>query len=362
MQHQFDLGELLDHLDMEQWLDSQGVDYTRTRGRSGVQLNVHVCPVCGNEDRKVYLNAETGIGNCFAGSHPPGERFNKWNFVRATLGELSGRQVVDHIRAHVEERGWRPKREATKTTQPTRLVLPEHVPIPVNGRNLKYLTNRGITPEIAAYFGLMYCHEGAFPYFHDGQLRRMDFSGRILIPVFDLDGTMVNFQGRDITGVKQPKYLFPPGLSATGNHLLNGHNVRNCKTVVVGEGAFDVMAIKMALDEDVLTRDVVPVGTFGKHLSWGPGDTQEAKFLKLKERGVQEVVFMWDGEEVATRDAVDAGLRLRGFGFKVRVAMLPKDKDPNEVPAEVVRKCYWGATDLSLQSAVTILHKRKVMR
>jgi DNA primase len=360
MQQRDDLGELLEHLDIEHWLDANGVDYIKARGRSGQQLNVQVCPVCGNEDRKVYLNAETGLGNCFAGSHPPGQNFNKWRFIRAHLGELSNAEVIRHIRAFVEQSGWRPRRVSSATVeQPVKLVLPASVPLPHEGRNLKYLTNRGITPEMARYFHLRYCISGVFPYFDDGRLRQMDFSDRVLIPVFDLNGTMVNFQGRDTTGQRQPKYLFPPGLSATGNHLLNGQNVVATKKVVVGEGAFDVIALKMALDEDVALRDVVPIGTFGKHLSYGPGDTQEAKFLELKRRGVEDIVFMWDGEEAATRAAIEAGLRLKGLGFSVRVALLPANKDPNEVPGDVVRKCYYEAASLTMQSAVQILYRRK---
>lgn len=362
MNNDIDLGELLDSLDMESWLDSQAVDYRLTRGRSGAQLNIKTCPTCGNSDSKVYLNAETGLGNCNAGSHPRGETFNKWRFIRAVMSDISGREVVEHIKGHVQSPGWAPKRvHAAPMQHKGCIVLPQSLELPIEGRNLAYLTQRGIPGEIAAYFGLRYCHEGFYFYTDDGQNRRQDFSGRVLIPVYNLEGELVNFQGRDVTGVKEPRYLFPPGLSATGNHLLNGHNVRDTHRVVVGEGAFDVAAIKIAFDQDVGLRDIVPVGTFGKHLSWGPGDTQEAKFVQLQARGVREVTFMWDGELPATQDAIAAGLRLKGFGFDVRIAMLPKGKDPNEVSAEVVRRCFYEAVPLTRQSAVSILFRRKQM-
>jgi DNA primase len=361
MERNDDLSELLEALDMEGWLDAQGVDYKSTRGRSGRQLNVRVCPVCGNEGSKVYLNAETGIGTCFGGSHPPPASFNKWSFIRAFLGEVSGRQVVEHIRHHVSERGWIPKRKTTRVEKPVELVLPPSFPLPFDGKNLAYLDNRGISSEIAAYFHLRYCHDGWFNYEFEGKRRGMFFGQRVLIPVFDLDGKMVNFQGRDITGTQQPKYQFPPGLPSTGIHLLNGQNVRDTKRVVVGEGAFDLMAQKIAFDQDPALRDVIPVGTFGKTLSYGDADTQEAKFRVLKDRGVEEVTMMWDGEVLATQAAVDAGMKLRGLGLRVRVAMLPKDKDPNEVPASIVRQAFYEAMPLSMQSAVLILDKRRRM-
>lgn len=362
MRNETDLQELLTQLDMQTWLDSQGIDYTVTRGRSGRQLNVHVCPTCGNSDKKVYLNAETGAGNCFGGSHPPGENFSKWKFVRAFLGDVPGGEVVRHIQAHVEARPWTTKApEVTQVAQPIKLVLPDSYVLPQGRQNLSYLIKRGITPEVTQEFHLRYCHSGFFPYEVDGQPKKMWFNERVLIPVFDLQGVMVTFQGRDVTGNRDPKYLFPPGLAATGNHLLNGHNVRNARRIVVGEGAFDVMATRLAFMTDPALGDVIPVGTFGKHLSYGPGDTQEQKFLELAKRGVTDVTFLWDGEVRATEDAVEAGLRLRGWGFNVRIGMLPPMKDPNEVSADVVCKTYHQAIPLTPASAVQIILKRRAM-
>jgi DNA primase len=361
MRDNTELTELLEAIDIEAWCDANGIDYTKTRGRSGPQLNVHVCPVCGNSDHKVYLNAESGLGNCFAGSHPPPAKFNKWSFIRGVLGDCSGKQVVEHIKHHVESRGWVPKRVKSAPPKPSELIVPASFPIPFNGQNLHYLQNRGISLEIAAYFHLRYCHDGWFNYEFEGQRKGMFFGERVLIPVFDLDGKMVNFQGRDVTGKRDPKYLFPPGLPSTGIHLLNGMNVRDTTRIAIGEGAFDLMAMKIAFDEEPSLRDVIPVGTFGKAVSDGNSDSQEAKFRTLMDRGVRQATFMWDGEVLATDAAVEAGLRLRRMGLDVRVAMLPKDADPNEVPASVVRKAFFEAIQLTQLSAVTILGKRRQM-
>jgi DNA primase len=367
MRNDDDLSELLDALDIEAWCDAQGVDYIATRGRSGRQLNIRTCPTCGSDGHKVYLNADTGLGNCNAGRHPPGETFNKWKFIRASLGDVSGRQVVEHIRHFVSSRGWTPKRTTTKVQKAPQLIMPDSYPLPFQGRNIAYLEGRGIDSATAAYFHLRYCHEGYFPYEFDGKMQLQNHSQSVIIPVFDLDGNMVTFQSRDITGQRRgpdgalKKYLFPPGLPSTGAHLYNGHNVRNTFRVAVGEGAFDVAAVKIALNSDRGLRDVEPVGTFGKHLSWGTGDSQEMKFVELKNRGVEEVTFMWDGEIRATDDAIDAGLRLRKLGLKVRVGMLPKDRDPNEVSASEVVKTFYEAVPLTMQSAVLIKDRRRKM-
>lgn len=344
-----DITEILNQLDIAAYLDREGINYREAHGSSGAQLNVQTCPACGGDQWKVFLNVETGLGNCFSGSCEI--KFNKWKFIKAHTA-LDGRNLMEHIKAVGIEIGWRPPRKSVVAvhTDIKDLKLPHSHALPIKERNLAYLQNRGIGLDTARYFHLRYCQKGLFKYQVDGANRFVPFDRRIIIPVFDLDGTMVSFQGRDITGTAEKKYLFPNGFSSTGEHLYNGHNVHGSKCVVVGEGVFDVMAIKIALDQDPELRDIVPVGTFGKHLSIN----QLAKFSILKERGITDVVFMWDGELAAVDAAVDAALQVKGLGLRARVAILPDGKDPNEVPANVVRQAYWSAKHVELSTAALI--------
>lgn len=352
-----ELDDAIETLTPDGYLDYEGITYRRTTGSRGEQLNLKDCPVCGGSEWKVYLNAESGLGNCFHGSCEA--KFNKFTFIKAHSGLLGG-ALVAHIKQLAKELGWAPRKVATAVpVQPIKgeLKLPASFPIPHEGKNLLYLEKRGVTPDIAQYFHLRYCLDGFFEYpSPGGRVIRQNYSRRVIIPIFDLDGKFVSFQGRDITGEAEKKYLFPPGYASTGAHLYNGQNVAVGTTrVLVGEGAFDVIAQKIALDGDMSLRDIVPIGTFGKHLSEGNDDSQLAKFLLLRERGVKEVTFMWDAEKQALEDAVKAGLLLRSMGFVVRIALLPPGKDPNEVPAAVVRKAYYEATALTKLSAVKLL-------
>jgi DNA primase len=347
-----ELQEALDTIDMEAWLDAEGVRYRSTRGKSGAQFNVKECPVCGNSKYKVFLNQENGLGNCFHGDCET--KFNKWKFIHATLGGTA-RATIEHIKHFARTQGWRPKRVKSAATSEGTLTLPASIALPHNGRNLKYLDNRGITGDVAAYFELRFSHNGKFPYLDTaGEPMEQDYTNRVIVPIFDLEGQLVSFQGRDITGTADRKYLFPPGFASTGSVLYNGHNAHGAEQVVIGEGVFDVAAIKIALDGDMALRDVVPVGTFGKHLSYGTADSQLARLLQLKEEGLGMITIMWDGEAKAIVDAVDAGLMLRGAGFMVRIAILPKDKDPNEVPPDVVRRAFYHATPLTPGSATKL--------
>lgn len=355
------LREVLDRLSIEDYLDREGIEYRHTHGSSGPQLNLRECPVCGGNKWKVFLNAETGLGNCFSGSC--NAHFNKFTFIRAHVG-LDNTKTTAHIFGVAKEMGWRPPRKSTvAVSMESKVVkLPHSMPIPIDGRNMAYLENRGITAETARYFHLRFCHKGLLSYQDSyGNTRYQDFGMRIIIPVFDLEGQLVSFQGRDITGAAEKKYLFPNGFASTGVHLYNGHNVHGTERVLVGEGVFDVMAQKIALDTDPDLRDVVPVGTFGKHLSFGSEQSQLGKFMLLQQRGIREVTLMWDGEVKATDDAIKAGEMLKGIGMKVRIAMLPRDKDPNEVSAGEVVRAFWKALPLTNDNAIRMRMMRRGM-
>ena len=355
-----ELQEAIERLDIEAWMDREGVRYRVTRGARGTQLNVRECPCCGNSGWKVYINQDNGLGNCFAGDCE--KKYNKWSFIRATLGGLTNREVIEHIKAVAKEQGWRPPRKfAVATNLNTELKLPASYPLPIQGRNLKYLENRNITNDIARYFSLRFSKNGVFRYKdEEGRDRVQDYSNRIILPVFDLVGDLVSFQGRDITGDAEKKYLFPPGFASTGSHIYNGQNAHGAESVVVGEGAFDVMATKIALDGEMSLRDVIPVGSFGKHLSHGDDDSQLAKLLTLKEGGLKIITIMWDGEERAINDAIETGLLLRKYGFVARIAVLPEDRDPNEVAPSVVRNAYWKAVVVNESVAIRMKVARRV--
>ena len=126
---------------------------------------------------------------------------------------------------------------------------------------------------------------------------------RILIPVYDPDGAMKTFQGRDITGTAERRYLFHAA-SASGK-FHNGHNAVGKQTVVVCEGRSMLWGLnELFFDEETLRDYVEPIGTFGMHLSGNT--TQDAEdqlgaFLTLKARGLRNVIAMWDSEKQATQ-------------------------------------------------------------
>lgn len=334
--------EIREKLDLEFLLDRESIAYKHTRGRSGMQFNLRLCPKCGDNRYRVYLNTESGVGNCFVCN----ETYNKIKFVKEHINGSWG-DTFKFCEEILREQGWRPKKRVEVAVDDEGPVkLPVSVDLPLPEGNIVYLHERGIDSATVKYFHLKLCEFGWWMVKKDdGSTYPQSFENRIIIPVYDLDGSLKTFQGRDITGNSDRKYLFPVGLPGTGRYLLNGHNFVLTDEVVMGEGFFDVAAIKIAFDKDPNLQHIVPLGSFGKHLSYGDlnADDQLGRFVQLKARGLKKVTIMWDGEEKALTAALDAAKRLTAIGLLVRIALLPPDKDPNEVAEEIVRDCYYKA-------------------
>lgn len=357
-----ELDRALAVIDVETYLDTEGVSYHYSHGSSGLQLNLDDCPACGNGGRKTYINASTGLGSCFHGSC--GFKFNKFKLIQKVSG-LGGKDLDAHIAAAAELAGWVPKKQRVEIVRGALELPSKLMPIPgPNGQNIRYLAQRGITVETAQHFHLTFCRGGWWGYkLDDGTEKWVSYDKRLIIPITDLDGTLVSFQGRDMTGTQEPKYLFPAGYAVAGSHLLNAQNFQDGEHThaIINEGAFDVAATHQALQHPDC-RGMLAVGTFGMHLSSGPGGQLE-KFGILHERGLRTATFMWDGEGKALEGAVKAGLQLAGqTGLQVRIAQLPDGKDPNEVTPDVVRQAIFRATALNRINAVRLLHAAMLMK
>ncbi|MTH61081.1 DNA primase [Paracoccus litorisediminis] len=336
--------EEIDELDMEFYFEREGLTFKLGQGVNGLQANLKECPACGDFRYRTYFGLDTGKGNCFVCS----ASFTRTSFIHAHLGhgDNEWRLTFEAVEEVLREQGWRPKRQAMVAVDTSAVTLPLSEPVSeATPAAQLYLAQRGVPLDVASYFQLRHCQFGWWKFKEDGETKMQTFSDRIIVPVFDLDGTLKTFQGRDMIGNSPKKYLFPKALPGTGRYLLNGHNCVASGAAVMGEGFFDVIAIKMALDEEQDLRDVTALGSFGKHLSYGAmdGDDQLGRLNTLRIGGLRTVTMMWDGEPKALEAALDASRLMVSIGLKARVALLPFEKDPNEVTPEVVVAAYRAA-------------------
>lgn len=346
-----DLQEKLDMIVMEDYLEDKGLRYRKTTGSSGEQLNVETCPACGGSKWKVYLNAETGLGNCFHGDCEV--RFNKFSFIRHLHGD-SKKAAFKDIDDYCKGLGWKPAIkpiEVLLKKAPTEVVLPKNEPIVEGSPAHEYLFRRGFDDQIIKHFEWTYCEKGSWA----TETSFRDFSKRVIIPIYDVMGRLVTFQGRSIIG-EEPKYLFPSGLPSTAAYIYNANQQYQVEHIALGEGVMDAAAMKMAFDLDPALRRVGCCATFGKHLSHGDveGNDQLGVLILLKKYGLKRVTFMWDGEEQAMSDAIDAALIVKGVGLEAYVAELPWGCDPNETKPEIVRQALRSATSISKGTATAL--------
>jgi DNA primase len=354
-------------IDLENYLDREGVGYRFSQGTRGLQLLLDECPFCGEGGGKTYVNAQTGLGNCFHGSCSK-QRFNKFSLIRQVC-QLGGDAFSEHVKSVAQEMGWMPKKVRPEVVMATLKLPTNSAELPNEGRTLKYLDARNVTEESCRWFHLSYCHKGWWSYaVTDEGEKWVSYSQRVIIPICDLDGTMVSFQGRDITGAQEPKYLFPLGFAVAGRHLYNGNSFEDGvhTHAIVGEGAFDAIAIHQAVRSEPGCKDMIALATFGMHLSGGE-NSQLDRFTALRERGLKTVTIMWDGERKAVAQAVKSGLALASLGLQVRIATLPSGYDPAQgpdklpTPPALVLDAIFKAQVLTRLSAIRILGHSKTM-
>jgi DNA primase len=323
----------LDDLDVEQLIAYEGYEYRIGNGKSGIQINVKTCPNCGRNDYKVYLNADSGLGNCFGCDF----RYNRYKFIKAARGFTNHADIMRYIEGIGVTVSYKPKIHPDAYKLNTDWKLPLNKALLLEEDIPSYLRDRGIDAKICKRFDLRYCEHGFYKYqdFHE-QTKFVDFSNRILIPVRDIEGNLVTFQGRDVLGTSEKKYLFPNMLPGTGRYIYNAdYALKNkAKKVVLNEGVFDVFGMTKALESDVAFQDFTACGTFGKHLSIAANNVassdQLSDLFKLWEEGVGEFIIMWDGEPKAIIAAIEAALSLMSFGLVVSVAELKDGLDPGE--------------------------------
>jgi DNA primase len=339
MEDRVDLKEVIEKFDLENFLDDNNIDYKITFGSSGEQINLKECPRCNGNDWKVYLSRDLGIGNCFHGSCVGEWGFNKYTFVKHFTRE-NDRGVINLLVEDVKKQGWRPPVQHKVFKFETRdFELPTNIKLNKTN-NHKYLEDRGFDGEIVEYFDLRYSNYGEFAYTDfENESQVQKYFKRIIIPIYDITGKLVTFQGRAIQSDANRKYLFPPMLPGSGKYLFNIENALNASHLVIGEGVFDVMAIYKAFKNNAVMQGYEAIGSFGITFSMvEEGQLGQLKKL-LKKSNIKSITFMWDGSKMAIKQAYKCAIEVAShIDCEVRVATLSANKDPNEVEESEIFK------------------------
>lgn len=236
---------------VENFIDylSEFYSITEVSGGNQIKLDGDSCPLCGEErsDLRLYVNSKTGAGKCF--------HCNKGFFPALFISKKEGCSIreAEKILENKDD-GWareKPKKEEKEQS----LIFPESVWAITSKQAMEYLTKRRICEAAIKHFRLMQATKnviiGGTEYFT---------RGRLIIPIFDVDGKLSSWQARDMSGYAKQRYIFPPGFKGRES-LYNANAIQpHPSYLIICEGAFDLFGWWVAGFKNV-------VATFGKKIS-----------------------------------------------------------------------------------------------
>ncbi|WP_051533872.1 DNA primase [Desulfitibacter alkalitolerans] len=210
---------------------------------------------------------------------------------------------------------------------------------------LEYLKNRGISSDIIMEFGIGYSLDDWDSLISFMKKRNVPpselekvglispstgnnsgyydrFRGRIIFPIYNLNGLIIGFGGRIIDDtIKAPKYLNSPETKIfQKSKLLYGMNiardeVRRKDLVILVEGYMDVIAAH----QKGIKNTVASLGT--------AFTAEQARMLK---RYTDNVVIAYDADEAGQEAALRGLSVLHENGCKVKILTLPDKSDPDD--------------------------------
>ena len=185
-----------------------------------------------------------------------------------------------------------------------------------------YLSQRGLTPETIAHFGLGVCSRGLM-------------KGRAVIPLHDVHGQLIGYAGRRINDEsvddEQPKYLLPGKREVNGvlhefwksEFVFNGHRMGHepHDYLIIVEGFFQAMRLHQCGYPNV-------VALMGASLS-----EKQAILIDRYTKNEGRIYLFPDGDEAGDRLAHDAVARLAKNHW-VRWIRLPGGGDVDSISEE----------------------------
>lgn len=320
--------EYIEIFDVPGYVSSVG----RARHSNRQNINVTPCPICGDNRRhKFYVNISGGKDNGRWNSYCCHDQGGLVELVMA-VESMSRPEAVAFIRAEVDGEDEDRVIPLTSSTIAEPSVARSEAPgcaFPENLYNVSEndeivhhgrpvaLTERGITQALIDKYDL---RRTFAPTAFKGRLRP-EFNNRLIIPIPASDGqSFLSWQGRDLTGQSENKYVFPPG-DQSASTLYGWQVAQHQKMVILVEGVFH----KWAFDNlaDIIDNQVFGdgcVATFGKKLSAAQED------LLMSSPAIENVVIAWDLD--AATQISKVAQRLNG---RKRLFIMPASADGRDL-------------------------------
>lgn len=261
----------------------------------------------GKNVRPGWLHIQCPIPGCgdhsnHGGFSPSGNKYVCWKcgshgipWVVSAIAHVSPHEARKILEEYDDGVAYVPTGEARKHGGRTGTL-----PLPggeLSPAAIRYLRGRGFDPYILEdrYGILSTDHTG---YWESG----LDFRWRIIIPIYDHEGRLVNFQGRDYTGKQELRYKGCPIERAIVHHKEILYGEEHCIStdhIAVVEGVLDQWRMGPGF-----------VATFGTSLT-------QYQIRRLAQ--YRRVSFLFDPEPEAQGRAHGVGVELAALGVEVEL-------------------------------------------
>jgi DNA primase len=151
------------------------------------------------------------------------------------------------------------------------------------------------------------------------------FRDRVVFPMFDPDGEVIAFSGRALAKETEPKYVNSPETPVFTKHsVLYGldkakEKIRRKDYAVLVEGQMDlVLSHQAGVDNTVASS----------------GTAFTAQHLERLKRLSKRIILAFDGDEAGEKASDKSTELALSLGLEVKIAKLPKGKDPAELVKE----------------------------
>lgn len=285
---------MLETFDIFAYFDERNVEYT-TEGKnvSAGWVNIQCFnPACDDDSNHLGINLKSKLIHCWrCGMKGSAVRIiqhvEKCSYTRA-----------EHLLKEFQEDTLENLKRDIRIRADDCKLPEEALPDPPD-LHRDYLIGRNFDPVyLTKKFSLKYCaHLGPYKF-------------RIIAPIF-LNGRLVNFQTRDVTGKAEKRYVICP----------------NDKAIIPGREC--LYNIDTVTDQVILVEGITDVWRLGDEsvALMGIEYTREQLNLLIK-KNLKEAYVLFDSEVLAQKRAEKLARELAGFVKKVEVITLPENSDP----------------------------------
>ena len=307
----------LSSIDAVSMLGEMGIDY-RLSGKnvSAGWVNVNCC-FCQDHGHHLGINLKTKMFSCWICR----ETGSMYKFVRR-VKKTSKKDTFNFLKKFLTGKPQYYEIDEDTGNKKSEVILPSHIltkPLPIHK---EYLKSRGFSPKfLQSVFDISYTGQISK---YKSQKRVVDFKYRIVIPIF-INGVLVNFTARDVTGQAEEKYKNCPtdDTLITTKDAIYGYDAVIDGVGVIVEGPTDVWRVGPG-----------GLGLFGIKYT-------KHQLNLLYQKKLKKAVVFFDNEPVAQKIAEKLAWEIGSFIPDVSI-LVPDDDitDPGEMTKEQVKELW----------------------